>query len=246
MRKGYAMNYTTAVFDMDGTVLNTLGDLTDSMNHALAAAGHRHDYTEDDVRQFFGSGVTVAVIRALAREAGTAMADLEQVGTDHDAVTPSVDAEEVKKIQDIYTPYYAAHCDRKTGPYDGILEVLKRLRAAGVKTAVVSNKPDIAVQKLVDDLFTGMFDLSVGEMDGVRRKPAPDMTEKALRDLGTADKKDAVYIGDSEIDMQTAENSGLDCISVDWGFRGRTFLEGHHAKTIISRPEELLPLILGA
>ena len=159
--------------------------------------------------------------------------------------TPSQTPSTLQKIQEIYTPYYAAHCDIKTGPYAGILEVLEKLRAAGVKTAVVSNKPDIAVQKLVNDLFTGMFDLSVGEMDGVRRKPAPDMTEKALRDLGTTDKKEAVYIGDSEIDMQTAENSGLDCISVDWGFRGRKFLEEHKAKTIVSRPEEILPLILG-
>ena len=239
------MNYTTAVFDMDGTVLNTLGDLTDSMNYALEAAGHAHSYTEDDVRQFFGSGVTVAIVRALAREAGTALSDLEQVGTANDTITDTIDAAEVRKIQEIYTPYYAAHCDIKTGPYAGILEVLEKLRVAGVKTAVVSNKPDIAVQKLVNDLFTGMFDLSVGEMDGVRRKPAPDMTEKALRDLGTTDKRDAVYIGDSEIDMQTAENSGLDCISVDWGFRGRKFLEEHRAKTIVSRPEEILPLILG-
>ena len=239
------MNYTTAVFDMDGTVLNTLGDLTDSMNYALEAAGHAHSYTEDDVRQFFGSGVTVAIVRALAREAGTELSDLEQVGTANDTITDTIDAAEVQKIQEIYTPYYAAHCDIKTGPYAGILELLEKLRTAGVKTAVVSNKPDIAVQKLVNDLFTGMFDLSVGEKDGVRRKPPPDMTEKALRDLGTTDKKEAVYIGDSEIDMQTAENSGLDCISVDWGFRGRKFLEEHKAKTIVSRPEEILPLILG-
>lgn len=158
------MNYTTAVFDMDGTVLNTLGDLTDSMNYALEAAGHAHSYTEDDVRQFFGSGVTVAIVRALAREAGTELSDLEQVGTANDTITDTIDAAEVRKIQEIYTPYYAAHCDIKTGPYVGILEVLEKLRAAGVKTAVVSNKPDIAVQKLVNDLFTGMFDLSVGEM----------------------------------------------------------------------------------
>ena len=148
------MNYTTAVFDMDGTVLNTLGDLTDSMNYALEAAGHAHSYTEDDVRQFFGSGVTVAIVRALAREAGTELSDLEQVGTANDTITDTIDAAEVQKIQEIYTPYYAAHCDIKTGPYAGILEVLEKLRAAGVKTAVVSNKPDIAVQKLVNDLFT--------------------------------------------------------------------------------------------
>ena len=126
------MNYTTAVFDMDGTVLNTLGDLTDSMNYALEAAGHAHSYTEDDVRQFFGSGVTVAIIRALAREAGTELSDLEQVGTANDTITDTIDAAEVQKIQEIYTPYYAAHCDIKTGPYAGILEVLEKLRAAGV------------------------------------------------------------------------------------------------------------------
>lgn len=239
------MRYTTVVFDMDGTVLNTLGDLTDSMNYALEKTGHRHDFTEDDVRQFFGSGVTVAVIRALARENGTPLAELEQVGTENDSISAGIDAAEVARIQEIYTPYYAAHCDQKTGPYVGIPEVLRALREAGIKTAVVSNKPDIAVQKLVEDLFTGLFDLSVGEMEGVRRKPAPDMTEKALRDLGVTDKKDAVYIGDSEIDMQTAVNSGLDCISVDWGFRGRKFLEDHKAKTIVSNPEEILRLILG-
>ncbi len=239
------MIYSTAVFDMDGTVLNPLGDLTDAINYAMAETGHRHDYTQDLVRQFFGSGVTVAIIRALATEQGTAPEDLLQVGTDHDNISGSIDAGEVKRIQEIYVPYYAAHCNDKTGPYDGIPEVLRALHAAGVKTAVVSNKPDIAVQTLVKELFDGLFDLSIGEMDGVRRKPAPDMTDKALRELGCTDKKKAVYIGDSEIDMQTAVNAGLDCISVDWGFRGRKFLEDNHASRIVSRPEELLPLILG-
>ncbi len=239
------MKYSTAVFDMDGTVLNPLGDLTDAINYAMEQTGHRHDYTQDLVRQFFGSGVTVAIIRALATEQGTAPGELLQVGTDHDTISGNVDPNEVKRIQEIYVPRYAAHCNDKTGPYDGIPEVLRKLRSAGVKTAVVSNKPDIAVQTLVKELFDGLFDLSVGEMDGVRRKPAPDMTDKALRDLGCTDKKKAVYIGDSEIDMQTAVNSGLDCISVDWGFRGRAFLEENHAACIISDPEELVSLILG-
>lgn len=239
------MKYSAAIFDMDGTVLNPLGDLTDSINYAMAAAGHRHDYTEELVRQFFGSGITVAIIRALATEQGTPADLLLQVGTDHDAITETMDADEVKRIQNIYLPYYEAHCNDKTGPYAGIPEVLRRLRGAGVLTAVVSNKPDPAVQTLVNELFSGLFDLSVGEMDGVRRKPAPDMTEKVLRDLGIARKADAVYIGDSEIDMQTAVNSGLDCISVDWGFRGRKFLEDNHAQTIVSRPEEIADIILG-
>lgn len=239
------MNYSTAVFDMDGTVLNPLGDLTDAINYAMEQAGHRHNYTQDLVRQFFGSGVTVAIIRALATEQGTEPDDLLQVGTDHDSISGRIDADEVKRIQEIYVPYYAAHCSDKTGPYDGIPEVLRALRAAGVKTAVVSNKPDVAVQTLVKELFDGLFDLSIGEMDGVRRKPAPDMTDKALRELGCTDKKKAVYIGDSEIDMQTAVNSGLDCISVDWGFRGRKFLEDNHSPCIVSKPDDLIPLILG-
>ncbi len=238
------MKYRAAIFDMDGTVLNPLGDLTDSINYALAATGHRHDYTEDLVRRFFGSGVTVAIVRALATEQGVPADALLQVGTDHDAITKTMNADEVKRVQDIYLPYYEAHCNDKTGPYDGIPEVLRRLRGAGVLTAVVSNKPDPAVQTLVKELFEGLFDLSVGETDGVRRKPAPDMTEKVLQDLGIARKEDAVYIGDSEIDMQTAVNSGLDCISVDWGFRGRKFLEDNHAQAIVSRPEEIADIIL--
>ena len=239
------MRYTAAIFDMDGTVLNPLEDLTDAINYALNQTGHRHDYTTDLVRQFFGSGVTVAIIRALATESGIPEEELLQVGTDHDVITPAVDAAEVQRIQEIYLPYYAAHCNDKTGPYAGIPELLRQLKAAGVRTAVVSNKPDEAVQTLVKELFDGLFDLSVGEMEGVRRKPAPDMTEKALRDLGIDNKAKAVYIGDSEIDMQTAVNSGLDCISVDWGFRGRKFLEDNHAQTIVSKPAEIAALVLG-
>ena len=239
------MKHSAAVFDMDGTVLNPLGDLTDSINYALSRTGHRHDYTQDLVRQFFGSGVTVAIVRALAVEQGVLPDDLLQVGTDHDEITCRMDPGEVRRIQEIYLPYYEAHCNDKTAPYDGIPEVLQQLHSAGVLTAVVSNKPDAAVQTLVKELFSGLFDLSVGEMDGVRRKPAPDMTQKALSALGIQDKKDAVYIGDSEIDMQTAVNSGLDCISVDWGFRGRRFLEENHARTIVSRPSEIAEIILG-
>ncbi len=239
------MRYAAAIFDMDGTVLNPLGDLTDAINYALEQTGHRHDYTEDLVRQFFGSGVTVAITRALATEDGVPEEELLQVGTDQDAITPTIDSKEVQRIQEIYLPYYAAHCNDHTGPYDGIPALLQQLKAAGVRTAVVSNKPDVAVQTLVKELFDGLFDLSVGEMEGVRRKPAPDMTEKALCDLGITDKSQAVYIGDSEIDMQTAVNSGLDCISVDWGFRGRKFLEDNHARTIVSQPEEIATIVLG-
>ena len=232
------MNYTTAVFDMDGTVLNTLGDLTDSMNYALEAAGHAHSYTEDDVRQFFGSGVTVAIVRALAREAGTELSDLEQVGTANDTITDTIDAAEVQKIQEIYTPYYAAHCDIKTGPYAGILEVLEKLRAAGIKTAVVSNKPDYAVKTLSEQYFPGLLAASAGAKDGVRKKPCPDAVFEVVRQLG-AEALRAVYIGDSEVDVATARNAGMPCISVSWGFRDRDVLVNAGAETICDSMDAL-------
>lgn len=237
------MRYRAAIFDMDGTILNTIGDLTDSLNHVFAQTGHRHDFTEEDVRTFFGSGAHVAIQRALAVELGAPASGLEGIGAGTDPAIYGVDEKEVKRIETIFTPWYAAHCNLKTGPYAGIPEVIGRLRAAGVKTAVVSNKPDIAVQKLAEEIFPGSFDVSIGELPEVRRKPAPDMTDKALRILGV-NREDAVYIGDSEVDMQTAEASGLPCISVSWGFRGRQFLKKHHASIIIDRPEELVREIL--
>lgn len=239
------MSYKAAVFDMDGTVLNTIGDLTDSLNYIMEKTGHDHNYTEKDVRQFFGSGVQVAVTRALAIENRIAdYADLEQVGQPEDSISEKVDGKEVERIQELFRPWYDDHCAIKTGEYPGISELLRKLRAAGVKTAVVSNKPDPAVQTLAQDYFSGLFDLAIGEQPGIRRKPAPDMTLKALKDLGVA-QKDAVYIGDSEIDMQTAKNSGLDCISVSWGFRSRDFLERHHASLIVDNAKEIGDRILG-
>lgn len=210
--------YSAVIFDMDGTVLNTLDDLTDALNHALKETGHDHAYTTADVRNFFGSGVTVAITRALAIEQGLASYDeLEAVGQPGDKITPQIDLQEVSRIQDLYKPYYAAHCSVKTGEYDGINAMVRRLREQGIKVAVVSNKPDPAVQDLAADYFPNLFDKVIGEQPQIRRKPAPDMVQKALSDLGIAPNQ-AVYVGDSEIDIQTAHNSGLDCISVTWGF----------------------------
>lgn len=248
------MRYRAAVFDMDGTILNTVDDLTDSLNWAFGESGHRADFTPDEVRQFFGSGAHVAIERALAVENGMDMGNLEAIGaTDSDSAKVwsaqllaqyNVGDSEVKRIEELYIPYYADHCNIKTGPYPGIPEAIRKLRAGGVRTAVVSNKPDEAVQKLAAEIFPGLFDLAVGELPEVRRKPAPDMTDKALRILGV-DRGNAVYIGDSEVDMQTAEASGLPCISVSWGFRGRRFLEDHKASCIIDSAAELPGLILG-
>lgn len=226
------MRYQAAIFDMDGTVLNTLTDLCNGINYALGQCGHRHDFTEKDAALFVGSGIHVAFQRALAMEAGAAPDDLEAIGAGADVAAMGVEIKEADRLQEVFRPYYSAHCTDMTAPYPGILELLQRLRDAGVKTAVVSNKPDYAVQKITPDYFPGLFDLAMGEHTNVRRKPAPDMVEAALVRLGV-EKEAAVYIGDSEIDVQTAANSGLACICVSWGFRGKDFLLRHGATTIV-------------
>lgn len=129
-----------------------------------------------------------------------------------------------------------------TGPYDGIMDLLRTLRSRGFKTAVVSNKPDPAVRKLAEECFEGLFDVSTGEQPGIRRKPAPDMTEEAMRLLGVS-AGESLYLGDSEIDVQTALNTGMDCICVTWGFRSADFLESLHPLALISTPSELLSFL---
>lgn len=212
------------IFDMDGTILNTLEDLTGSLNYALEQTGHRHDYVADDVKHFFGSGVRVAISRAFAEEGQPGVAE---------------DDPEVERVRKVFAPHYAAHCNDHTGPYAGIPECIAALRDRGILTAVVSNKPDFAVQTLAREIFPGCFDLAVGEQTGVRRKPAPDMTDKALKDLKVA-KENAVYVGDSEVDLMTAENAGLPCIAVSWGFRSVEFLKAQGAAVIVESASEIV------
>lgn len=250
------MNYKAVIFDMDGTILNTLDDLRVAINYAMGQCGHRGDWQNTAVRFFFGSGIDVAVRRALAMEAGATEEDLLVIGTEpgpdvdpqdmgrHDGSAFGVDPAEVDRIKAIYMPYYAAHCNDLTGPYAGIPETIRALRAAGIKTAVVSNKPDGAVQTLANDVFPGLFDVSIGELPEIRRKPAPDMTDKAMRILGVT-AQESIYVGDTEIDMQTAANVNLPCISVTWGFRSRSFLEEHGAGPIIDAAQEILQVVLG-
>ena len=226
------MKYETAIFDMDGTVLDTVDDLTLALNYALQQTGHSHHWKREDTKQFFGSGVMVALTRALAVENGAEEKDLEQVGTDHDRVSAGIDRGEVLRVAGVFKLYYANHCHIHTGPYPGILKLLHRLKEAGVSTAVVSNKPD-PVRKLTEELFPRLFDFAMGEQEGIKRKPAPDMTLKVMEQLQAKAEK-TVYIGDSEIDLETASHSGIDCISVDWGFRSTEFLVAHHAACIVS------------
>ena len=207
---------------MDGTALDTLSDIADAVNVTLFANG-LPSRTYDEIRSFVGNGIQKLIERSVPR------------GTDA-TLTAKVLAE--------FKPYYGAHCADKTAPYAGILEMLAALRAAGVRTAVVSNKADFAVQSLAKQYFGDLFDVALGE-DVEKRpaKPAPDMVWHVLDLLG-ADKAEAVYIGDSDVDVQTAQNAGLPCIAVTWGFRDRACLENAGASVFADTAEELRDLIL--
>ena len=188
------MRKTGILFDLDGTLLNTLEDLADSVNHVLADFGYS-GRTLEEVRQFVGNGAGRLIARAVP------------AGADPVPVLAAFQA------------YYAAHCQIKTRPYDGIPEALGRL-GQKYPIAIVSNKPDIAVKALCAGLFPGI--LAMGESAGCPRKPAPDMVRKAMEAIG-ADT--CVYVGDSEVDVLTAKNAGVPCLSVLWGFRSRTDIE---------------------
>ena len=238
------MKYDTIIFDMDGTILDTVGDLKNAINYAMEKTGHRHDYTLEDAKLLFGSGVKVAFQRALALENGAGYEVLESIGDTSDGSEYGVTEAEVDKITAIYKPYYNEHCLDETCPYPGIIDVINKCRQAGLKTSVVSNKPEPAVLSLCDDLFPGLFDYAAGEKDGVNRKPAPDLVIECMKALN-AKNETSVYVGDSEIDMLTAKNSELDCISVTWGFRSKAFLQDHKAAPIVDTADELLRELLG-
>lgn len=214
------MKYKLAIFDMDGTILNTLDDLADSMNHCLRVYGLA-ERSLQEIRMFLGNGIHWLV---------------------ECSVPDGTDAETLEKVYQTFLVYYKDHCAMKTWPYEGIPEVLQSLRRAGVLTAVVSNKADYAVKILCEDYFKGMLDFSVGELEGRRRKPYPDSVNAVLERFGMA-KEDAVYIGDSEVDFQTAQNAGLDVIMVGWGFRDEDFLKEQGAESVIHEPAEILKLI---
>ncbi len=208
----------TFIFDLDGTLLDTLQDLTDSANYALRQYG-MPEHSIDDVRRFVGNGV-----RKL----------MEQ------AVPNGIENSQFDEVFSAFRRHYMEHSLDTTKPYDGITEVLQELQRRGHKMAVVSNKMMAATQDLVAHFFPEI-DVAIGENEakGIRKKPAPDSVYEALKQLGV-EKENAVYVGDSDVDLQTAHNSGLPCISVLWGFRDREFLMKHGATCVVKRPEELL------
>ena len=209
------------IFDLDGTLLDTLEDLADSANFALTAHGFPRR-SLGEVRQFVGNGVRELIRRAVPE--GTPPQELERCLAEFKA-------------------HYLHNMQNKTRPYPGILELLGALRAQGRPLAVVSNKFDGAVKGLCRNYFGDRIEAAIGESQGVARKPAPDTVLRALAELGMP-REGAVYIGDSDVDIETAKNAGLPCISVSWGFRSRAFLTGHGAQTIADTVEALKELLL--
>ena len=231
------MTYRTFVFDLDGTLLDTLHDLAGSVNYALRTHG-MPEHSLDDVRRFVGNGVRRLMERAVPEG----------------AQNPQFDA-----CFATFRQYYLEHSLDTTRPYDGIPELLRELKARGCRLAVVSNKMMAATQSLVTHFFPEV-DVAIGEheAEGIRRKPAPDTVLEALRQLnqnhgdGSHDRSETgdqencprdsvVYVGDSDVDIATARNSGIPCISVLWGFRDRDFLLRHGATTFVETPADILP-----
>lgn len=216
------MKYQVVIFDLDGTLLDTLDDLADSVNYALGTE-QLPERTREEVRRFVGNGIRKLIERAVP--AGTT----EEV-TDY--------------VFEVFKDRYKVHCADKTKPYEGIIELLCRLKENGVKTAVVSNKADFAVKELCERYFPELLCEAIGERTGIARKPAPDTVNEVLR-LLNVDRTQAVYIGDSDVDVETAKNAGMDCIAVDWGFRDAEVLCSAGAEVIISDAVQLEEVLLG-
>lgn len=208
----------TVIFDLDGTLLNTLEDLKEATNFALS----KYNYptrTLEEVRCFVGNGVRKLIERAVPEN-----------------------CQNVEECLSVFKQNYSEIMYNHTAPYNGILKILSDLKANGIKTGVVSNKFDSAVKELCKKYFADLIDIAIGQADDVPKKPAPDGVFKAMRELG-ADKSSTVYVGDSDVDVATAKNANLPCIGVTWGFRDREYLKG--ANFIIDNPNDINVIIKG-
>lgn len=210
-------DFDTYIFDLDGTLLSSLEDLAASTNYALRWAG-MPEKTLEEVRMFVGNGVKLLMERAIP------------------------DGLQNPRFEEVYAKFrehYLKHNLDRTHPYDGVLELLAELKRRGKKLAIVSNKFYAATQDLAHHFFADTIEVAIGERENIRKKPAPDTVLEALRQLG-ASKDGAVYIGDSDVDVMTAKNSGLPCISVLWGFRDKEFLIEHGATLFVETPHDIL------
>ena len=215
------MRYQIAVFDLDGTLLDTLEELYLATNAALESYSLPRR-SRDEVRMFVGNGVEMLIRRA---------------------VPSCTDEETTLAVLADFKTTYAAICEDHTRPYDGILDMLRALREKGIRVAVVSNKFDAATKQLCQKYFGDLVEVAIGERAGVRKKPAPDTVYEALKELGMT-ATGAVYIGDSDVDIQTARNCGMPCISVTWGLRDKDFLLQSGAEILVDTPERLLGVII--
>lgn len=214
------MKYNTVIFDLDGTLLNTLDDLRDSLNEILIRKGFDARNLEE-VRRFVGNGV-----RNLVRL----------------SVPESCSEDDVTVILDEFKEHYKHNMQNKTRPYNGIMELLLDMNRFNYKIAIVSNKFDSAVKELANTYFGNLVPVAIGETSQIRRKPAPDSIFTAVRELGS-DLEHTIMVGDSETDVRTAKNAGIPCIGVTWGFRCREVLRSEGADYLIDTPRELLTLI---
>lgn len=209
-------NRGAVIFDLDGTLLDTIDDLAASANHVLSFLG-LPERSRGEIQSFVGNGIAKLISRILPGGA---------------------EDPRFEKAYQEFRAYYNEHCMDQTKPYPGILPLLQRLKEDGYRTAIVSNKADFAVTKLSETYFPGLIGAAVGESSGTAKKPAPDMLMKALSVIEVP-LENAVYVGDSDVDIRTAENAGIDCILVTWGFREEEFLRSQGAKVFAADAKEL-------
>ena len=211
------------IFDLDGTLLNTLGDLYISFNYAIEKFGYSKR-TMDEIKSFVGNGIKKAIERALPHR---------------------VSDEELHRIVEEFKKYYIEHMNEHTVPYDGVIDMLNELNEKGYRIAVVSNKYDDAVKMLCKKYFSNLVEIAIGENKDVNKKPAKDGILKVLNELkaGEINENNVIYVGDSEVDIETAKNSNIPCISVLWGFKEKWFLKASGAKVFAEKPNDIIKII---
>lgn len=214
--------YRAAIFDMDGTILNTLYDLTNAVNRTMETVGYPL-HTVEEVRNFVGNGIKKLLERALP--------------------DGRRNAEELQRAYGLFCDFYGAHCADETLPYAGIYELLSELKTRGVRIATVTNKADFAAKILSEKFFPGLFDKTIGAREDLPRKPAPDGVYLALSALNVS-PDGAIFIGDSDVDYYTAKNAGIDCALVSWGFRERKSLAALPGALVCDSVAELRRVLL--
>ena len=212
--------YKTVIFDLDGTLLDTLEDLMNSVNYALASFG-LPERSYGEIRDRVGHGIRNLVDRSVPDGTDAALTD---------------------RVFGCFKEHYQLHCTDKTAPYPGVNDLMIKLKNEGIRIGIISNKADPAVRELVPVYFDGLVDIARGELPGVPKKPAPDGVLRMMDEFG-AKPEETVYVGDSDVDLATAVNSGIDHVIVTWGFRDREFLIGRGARVLADTADEVYAIV---